>query len=294
MLLLTLCASCQQSLFQRYDRLAYIESEKPNLKAKVFAPEFISRKDASEFGSVFNKEGTAFYYAIESDGRAEIWYTEMVDKQWAQPVAIISHPEYGFNDPFLSPNEQRLFYISQMPRNELDSIPDHDIWYSEKRGKGWSDPINAGAVINSEQEEYYISFTNEGALYFASNKGKERKHDFDIYRSELLDGVYQTQEKLSDSINTRGYEGDVFISPDESYIIFCAARKAGFGKGDLYISFKRQDGEWTESVNMGSGINTEGHELCPFVTRDGKFFFYTSNQDIYWVSTSVFDHIKSK
>jgi hypothetical protein len=28
-------------------------------------------------------------------------------------------------------------------------------------------------------------------------------------------------------------------------------------------------------------INTENHELCPFVTKDGNYFFYTSNEDIY-------------
>ena len=79
---------------------------------------------------------------------------------------------------------------------------------------------------------------------------------------------------------------------DESYIIFCATRQDGLGRGDLYISFKDDKGSWTPSKNRKETINTEGHELCPFVMKDGKYFFYTSNKDIYWVSTAILEDYK--
>jgi topoisomerase IA-like protein len=43
---------------------------------------------------------------------------------------------------------------------------------------------------------------------------------------------------------------------------------------------------------MGKEINTENYEYCPFVTKDGKYLFYTSNQDIYWVSIEIINKIK--
>ena len=81
----------------------------------------------------------------------------------------------------------------------------------------------------------------------------------------------------------------MFIAPDESYIIFCSARKSGFGRGDLYISFKDENGGWQEAQNMGKPINTEKHELCPFMTSDGRYLFYTSNQNIYWVDAAILE-----
>ena len=84
-------------------------------------------------------------------------------------------------------------------------------------------------------------------------------------------------------------EADVFIAPNESYMIFCSIREDGFGQGDLYISFKKDDNNWTTAKNMGATINTKYHELCPVVTRDGKYFFFTSNQDIYWVDAKVIE-----
>lgn len=274
--------------------LQYIEKNKPSLTAKVFSPGFISKKNESEFGSVFSKDGTEFFYAVDFDGKAEIKYTKLENKKWTAPITIISHREYGYNDPFLSPDENELYYISDMPRNELDTIKDIDIWYSKKIGDQWSEPINAGKMVNSDKNEYYISFTSTGKMYFASNKNaaKGRNHDFDMYAADRIDGKYTEPQKLSDSVNTGGYEGDVFVSPDETYLIFSSARREGFGKGDLYISFKDGNGNWTKAKNMGKVVNSEGHEICPFVSRDGKFLFYTSKQDIFWISTEILKRYK--
>lgn len=288
---LMLClGSCASS------NLKYIQKSKPNLTAQVFAPGFISIDSLAEFGSVFNKAGDEFYYALDFEGRAEIWYSKLEAKQWTKPIAIISDEKYSFNDPMLSPDESKLYYISNLPRLEKDSTTDIDIWYSERTDNGWSKAIHAGRNINSTSNDYYISFTEDGSMYYASNKAasEKRKHDFDIYRSVYLNGEFQKGEKISEAINTRAYEADVFIAPDESYIIFCSFRRSGLGKGDLYISFKDQNGEWLEAVNMGNGINTAAYELCPFISADGKYFFYTSDQDIYWVSTEIIMQLKAK
>ena len=105
-------------------------------------------------------------------------------------------------------------------------------------------------------------------------------------------GAFQKSIRLGDQINSADYEADVFIAPDETYIIFCSTRADGYGRGDLYISFKQDNGEWTKAVNLKAPINSKNHELCPWVTQDGKYFLYTSNQDIYWVSTEIFERSK--
>ena len=42
------------------------------------------------------------------------------------------------------------------------------------------------------------------------------------------------------------------------------------------ISFRGEDGTFEKSKNLGPPINTEGHELCPYISRDGRYFYYTS------------------
>lgn len=266
----------------------YMGQEPPGNTAKIFAPNFISTEEY-EFGSVFNKAGTEFYYGVDTGLGNEIRYSRMEGSKWSKPATILSHERYGYNDPFLSPDESRLYFISNQALDGQGEAKDIDIWYVDKEGKGWSKPINAGPNINSEKEEYYISFTNEGTMFFASNKNQSHH---DIYYSNYVNGEFQEAFKLGDAINTDAYEADVFVDPEEQYLIFCAQRNSGMGRGDLYISFKQADGSWSTSVNMGDQVNTKGHELCPFVTADGKYMFYTSKQDIYWISTSIFETLK--
>ena len=272
----------------------YLGQINPGLQPKIFAPDIVSKSNEYEFGSVFSGDANEFYYAMNNkNGKAEIRYMVQIDNKWTESKKINFNNNYSFNDPFLSIDENRMYFISDMPLDGKGQKKDYDIWYSIRNGESWSEPINAGNAINSEKNEYYISFTQNGTMYFASNieseKGKER--NYDIYYSELKDNEFQKPVRMSESINSFGYEADVFIAPDENYIIFCSMREDGYGRGDLYISFKEND-KWTKAKNMGNKINSSGHELCPFVTRDGKYFFYTSNKDIYWVDAQIIESFK--
>jgi hypothetical protein len=272
------------------ENLKYLKQKPPTTTPEVFAPDIISQKSEYEFGSVFNKDATEFFYGVNINGKEEIRYSKLIGNNWSKPTTILSNEKFGYNDPFLSPDENRLYFISRRSLDGLERSKHYDIWYAERKGNKWSEPINAGPNINSDKSEYYISFTNDGTMYFSSNKVGA---NFDIYSSKFIDGEFEKPIPLSDSINSPNYEADVFIAPDESYIIFCGTRQDGLGSGDLYISFKNtDDGTWSKSVNMGERINTKNHELCPFVSKDGKYLFYTSNKDIYWVSTKIFEDYK--
>lgn len=287
LLLLILMLPCTLSAQEN----PYLGQTPPQGKAEVFAPGLISKEGVYEFGSVFNRAGTEFYFALNVRGRSEIHFSRLEDGVWSKPVAILSHPVYGYNDPFLSRDEQRLYFISRRPLSGEGEPKDYDIWYVERRGAAWSEPINAGAPINTPANEYYISFTEDGAMYFGSNR---TDHDFDIYRSAWVEGSFQEPVNLGTAVNSEHYEADVFVDPNESYIIFCAERPDGYGRGDLYISFKKIGGGWSKAMNMGPEINTNGHELCPYVSPDGAYFFYTSRQDIYWISAEVIEELRAK
>ena len=99
-----------------------------------------------------------------------------------------------------------------------------------------------------------------------------------------------------ESLNTEHHEWDPFIAPDESYLIFCSTRPGGLGRDDLYVSFRGEDDGWSEAVHMGDEINSPRSENRPYVTLDGKYFFYTSikrgKRDVYWVSAKYLDRFR--
>jgi Tol biopolymer transport system component len=266
----------------------------PGIVPVKFAPEVVSLENVSEFGSVFSKDGMEFFYGVDINRKAETRIIKRDGGEWSKSETLLFDDVFSYNDPCLSPDGNKLFFISDRPLKLPGEKKDYDIWYVERNGSKWSLPINAGDKINSDKNEYYISFSKNGTMYFASNRiiSGQVNGGYNIYSSTIENGEFQQPVQLDDAINTQYYEADVFIAPDESYLIFCGDRPEGNGKGDLYVSFKTTNGRWTNSKNMGKQINTSGHELCPAVTPDGKFFFYTSNQDIYWVDARIIDSLR--
>lgn len=272
----------------------YLGQPVPGSTPALFAPDLISTMGVTEFGSIFSKDGTEFFYASEPGGVAQIRYMKLENGKWSSAKTILSHAVYSYNDPFLSPDEQRLYFISNRSMSGNGDQKDYDIWYITRQGNGWSEPVNAGNKINSPGNEYYMSFTKTGTMYFSSNRSATdaAKEDYDIYSSKSVNGEFQTAVKLPENINTPHYEADVFVDPEETYLIFCANKPGTFGRGDLFISYKTPDGKWGPAKNLGKEINGERTEYCPFVTPDGKYFFYTKSADIFWVDTKFLKDLR--
>lgn len=265
---------------------------------KIFALNKISIKEEYEFGSALSENYKKIYFGVrlDSNWKAEIRESELINGEWNTPKRLDLDPRYTYNDPFLTKNEDKIYFVSNMPLNRTDEPKDFDIWYLEKTDIGWSEPIHTGNNLNSDKDEYYITISENGTIYFASNRHTISDDDywnFDIYYSEFINGKYQDPIRLDDKVNGIFFECDPYISPDESYLIFCSTRPGGFGKGDLYISFKNKEMKWSKPINMGTNINSEFHEFCPQVTKDEKYLFYTSNGDIFKIEVNIIKMYKN-
>jgi hypothetical protein len=101
-----------------------------------------------------------------------------------------------------------------------------------------------------------------------------------IYRSRLVDGRYNTPERLPENVNCGKTQFNAFVAPDESYLILPVhGREDSLGSVDYYIVYRNALDEWSQPVNLGDRINTPGsQEYSPFVSRDGKYFFFMSQR----------------
>ncbi len=151
--------------------------------------------------------------------------------------------------------------------------------------------------VNTEDHDSYPSLTRDGTIYFFSRR-PGGLGESDIYRSRLVNGKYLKAENLGTVINTEEHEWDPFIAPDESFLVFCSTKAGGYGRDDLYISFREGDGSWTKPVNMGENFNSPGLDNRPSITPDGKFLFYVTaksgNRDIYWVDARIIEDLKPR
>ncbi len=206
---------------------------------------------------------------------------------WTEPQTASFSGTFSDVDLFIAPDGKRLFFCSNRPLDGKGGMrPTFDIWVVERRGPEWSEPVNLGPPVNSDENEFYPTVTKDGTLYFQSwRPGSAGGRD--LYRSRLESGAYRTVERLGGPVNGDLPEGDGLISPDETFLVYSVGRPDGFGQGDLYVSFRSPDGSWTEPRNLGEAVNTKLNENCPILSPDGKFLFYTSGGDIYWVSSEI-------
>lgn len=145
--------------------------------------------------------------------------------------------------------------------------------------------------MNTGANEWTPCPTNSGTLYFHS----ERDGGFykgDIFKANLVNGKYIV-EKLPYPINTANHEGDVFVAPDESYMIFQRDTTGiPYKNLDFWVSFRKEDGTWSFPKNLGSPINTIENEFGPCISPDGKYFFFCRKDDIYWVDSEIIFDLK--
>jgi hypothetical protein len=268
------------------------------MAAELFAPKLIST-DQSEIGSVFSPDHDEFYFTTWTrEIGTKIMVVRQVDGVWTAPeiASFSNHPSDV--DVAISIDGTKIFFGSRRTRSgEVEDWQDgFDIWYANRTETGWGKEESLGPVVNSGKSQVYPTVTRNGTLYFQAVRG-EGFGKADIYRSRLVGGVYQIPENLGPIINSEHYEGDVYVAPDESYMIVSIyGREDGFGDGDLYVSFRNPDSAWSPPKNMGPGINSDKRDFCPMVTPDGKYLFFSSKRlgvgDIFWVDADVIEALR--
>ncbi len=270
----------------------------PGMKPEVFSPGFISTPDRYELNSIFSNDGKEFYFVISASTPEEkeegiYFYIPMVTRWTEGTWTIPEKATFPNNDLAVdiafSPDGTRLYYCSD--KSIFPNAEGLDIWYVERKDKTWSQPVNMGSPINSPKGETQPSFTNEGKIYFPS--ARPGSEGVDIYTSQLVNGAYTPPEKLGSAINTAYNEGNSFVAPDESYILFARwgmPESTHGGKG-LYISFRDERGVWSQAkyVERSTGMCGSLAALSP----DGKYLFYSCGGDIYWVDSGIIEKLKT-
>jgi len=218
--------------------------------------------------------------------------SKMIDEKWTKPAPMtLGKKMYLEIGPFITREGSRLYYCSNKPAKENDSLVRNrniDMWYLERERDTWGPPIHLGSEVNSDSTaDWFPTISDQGRLYFFRYRNR-KSGSGDIFYSEKKNGKYQEAVLVKGVENDKYHNYDPFIAPDESYMIFASKRPDGLGHDDLYISYRDKEGKWSKAKNMGSGINSKKSEYAPLLTPDGKYLFFTRGHgDIFWVDAQI-------
>jgi WD40-like Beta Propeller Repeat len=225
----------------------------------------------------FTPDGQTLYFVKSTPAFTDwkIYVTHHADGRWSPPKVAPFSGKHRDADPFISADGKLLYFISDRP---VDDKPkeDMDIWVMDRlKGGDWGEPRNLGTPVNTTASEWFPTLAANGTLYFGSDRpGGHGKTD--LYRARRADGKLAEPENLGPSVNSAADEYEGQVAADESFLVFMAAgRPDSLGGGDLYISYQK-DGKWTPARNLGPKINGPGLEISPYLSPDGKYFFFSS------------------
>jgi len=159
---------------------------------------------------------------------------------------------YSVRSPIVSKDGNKLYFISNM----ANGYGNFDIYVVNiLPNGGHSLPKNLGANINTKSDELYPFIDEENTLYFSSN-GHKGNGRLDIFKSKLINGVFQKPEKLQKPINSKYDDFYYVINNQTNSGYFTSNRKGGKGGVDIYAFKPKEEIICTQEIS-GKILNKE-------------------------------------
>ena len=257
-------------------------AKKNTVKNYVFAPQ--------NMGSEINTAEPEYFPSVTIDGK-EFVFTRRLN---------------NYNEDFFSSNKtitgwdksQPLKGDVNTPQNEAgqnisqdgqwlvftangrqQGFGNFDIYISYLTPKGWSEAVNLGGKVNSDQWDSQPCLSpDKRDLFFASRRFGGLGGS-DIYVCHMQsNGRWSEPENVGPEINTTGDDQCPFIHADNQTLYFTSNGLQGYGGNDLFYARKGPGGVWSKPMNLGYPINTINDEGTLFIAADGKTAYYASDR----------------
>lgn len=218
-------------------------------------------------------------------GRSAPW-SQAEDIETAPPGA---HPDFNSASldgcPFISADGKKFFMASDRP----GGLGGLDIWVSTRKHRrdAWGAPVNVGAPVNSEFNDFCPTLARDGkSFFFVSTRpgfcGDAPNADIYFARLKHKHG-FGPVKHLGCDVNSPVDEHSPFpirLKRTGSVLFFSSARAADPtdvpGDHDIYMS-KSHHGVYLPA-ELVPGVNTEFQDGQPNVRRDGLELFFYSNR----------------
>lgn len=156
-------------------------------------------------------------------------------------------------------------------------IHSSDMFVTELNGGVWAQPDLLGSLLNTPRHEIALDFNENGqVLYFFRG--------FSQYSGEILTDTASARDEFRANqtpanLPFRPELGDGFpYFFKDTFLVFSSRRAGGEGGLDLWWSvFSKERNDWLPPVNFGPTINTGYDEVSPFLAKDGRTLYFSSN-----------------
>jgi len=150
----------------------------------------------------------------------------------AEPVRGDLNSNFTEDHASFHPDGSKI-YLSSDRRGTTGGL---DIWISTKREDGsWSDPVNAGPMINTENDETSAYISPDTKKIFFASKGHFNMGGYDIFVSDIKeDGTFSYTYNIGYPINNTGDNTYFIPVKDGNTGLYTMRHEDGIGGRDLW------------------------------------------------------------
>lgn len=209
----------------------------------------------------------------------------------SQPNPLGSNINTTYDEmlPVISPDEKTLYFIrANHPENSHGETGSQDIWFSERSSltSDWGPAKRMANPFNKRKYNSIYSVSPDGKQILLAGAYRNGRYmgpgvSISKKRGRNWSNPVALQIKNYDEL-ANGKYSSAFMSHDNEVLIlsFCSKKRGKKSKnGDLYVSFKQQNNNWSEPIELGDNINSSGSdEFAPFLGADMKTLFFASDR----------------
>ena len=249
-----------------------------------------------ELAPVISADGKVLYFVraghpqntkYKKDKEAkDIWYSKM-DKngEWgtASHEKGLINTRYSNSVFWVSPDGNKMLIMgTYTSKKRFDGI---GFSMCIKTAEGWSRPqeLEIDGFYEKMRGQYHgATMANDGKtllLYFSEKEGSPLN---DLYVSFLKQGNKWTKPKriLFPISKSKTNEMSPFIASDGVTLYFASDRKGGKGDMDIWRTTRLDSTwrKWSEPVNLGAPINTEGWDAYFTLDANGEYAYMVTTR----------------
>ncbi|MCI5057797.1 MAG: OmpA family protein [Flavobacteriales bacterium] len=214
----------------------------------------------------------------------EIWYSEFENGEWstAKPFPAPLNNKHNNSIHSITPDGNTILLMNVY--NYFDGSMSSGTSLAHRSRGGWTFPKKQN-IEKYENKNDYVSYflTNDGKSIIMSIQTKKKNFgERDLYVAHRNgENEWGKPINLGNVVNTSSDEGSPFLAADGTTLYYSTSgHEGGFGDNDIW-KVKRLDDtwqNWSEPINMGKEINSEGWDSYFTIPASGKYAYFVSSK----------------
>lgn len=271
----------QKAIAANYDDPTVYLNLAEVLKSQMKYPEAIV-----EFNNYKAKGGNAKKadLGVKSCELAQQW-KDAPQRYKLENMSLINSKESDYSPSFSDKKYQTLVITSRregsLGAQEVNIGSNHSDLFETKLDKNgkWSTPVLLPPAISSPVNEGQGWVSKKGDMIFFTRcpeeKGKQVKCG--LYMAKKQGSTWGVATRLPFNNDTVQF-GHPTLSADGKFLYFASRMSGGYGGLDIWrCTYDAKANVWGQPTNAGPAVNTEGNEMYPTISDDGKKLYFSSD-----------------